>query len=202
MPPKGGKGKKAAGKTKTGLESAYLVRTESPLMEAMPSPKEVKDKYMISEADMMGWRAVAEDKKVDEASEAFVGAKGVMYSAWWATSQILLPTNAHFPGKQNKNATLSVEANMGLIRPVSTESLENLKAAFEEHGNMYDAGHPVYFTYSTHDVHVLVFLYYLCDQQCFCWNASYLTDRFGSVHTSRTRRMYAPPTSATKAHSG
>jgi hypothetical protein len=172
MPPKGkpgskGKGaiclstgnKKATGsktgnKTGNKNESRFRVRQECPKQEDMLPPKQVKDKYMITLADHSLFEAARDKKVVDQDDPAFKLNKQVMYGQWWPTGQIVLPTQEHFPFEKDDSSTLKATKDMGLIRPVSKSGLHALEMAFDEHGGLYDAGHPVTHTCITSNVDV------------------------------------------------
>ena len=136
--PKGGK---------KGASPGWKVRQLSPIGNALLTPKEVKDKFMISAADVMRWKAKRDKTELDGKSEELKQNENVPYSAWWPTANIILPTDVHFPpaktGKGEKDTAMEANTGMGLIRPVSITAIEALKASFVENGGAYDANRPV-----------------------------------------------------------
>jgi hypothetical protein len=65
-----------------------------------------------------------------------------LFSTWWPTDNIILPTEEHFPscaGVGNGGGA----AGVGLIRPVNTVQAEALLKSFNENGGKYNPAHPV-----------------------------------------------------------
>jgi hypothetical protein len=144
-------------KKETKKSSTFLVRSDGPNDEKqMLTAKEVKDKYMLNMADMAVFEGIRTNKPVDLEDPVFKLNKHLMFGAWWPRNKICLPTNVHFPFEKDESTTLKVTKDMGLIRPVSKDGLKALMMAFDEHGGVYDASHPV------HTRHVRVVL--VCGQ--------------------------------------
>ena len=75
--------------------------------------------------------------------------QSMLWSGWWETDQIILPTTEHFPqtlevkdGDEGK-AQSNSKADVGLIRPVNVKQAEALLQSFKENGNLFDPMHPV-----------------------------------------------------------
>jgi hypothetical protein len=105
----------------------------------------IRQRYVLSAAYVM--KAMApEGAPVDEESKEYKEALGLDFSCWWKTSQIILPSGTHFPSINKNTDHLDVEdmdGSAGLIRPVSEVQVVEIKKAFEEYGNKYNADYPV-----------------------------------------------------------
>ena len=105
----------------------------------------IRERYVLSSAYVM--KAMApEEAPVDEECKEYKEALGLDFSCWWKTSQIILPTSAHFPSINKNTDRVDVEdmdGSAGLIRPVSEVQVVEIKKAFEEYGNKYNADFPV-----------------------------------------------------------
>jgi hypothetical protein len=125
-------------------KTPFMVRQISPSVDNMQTPKQTKDKFMLNEEDVGRFKAAAAGEEFKTDNAAFALSSQVMFSMWWPTARIILPTHTHFPvDPKEGNDTLKETSSMGLIRPVSVANMEGLVKAFAEHGGTYDAGHPV-----------------------------------------------------------
>ena len=71
--------------------------------------------------------------------------EAVMYSMWWKTSDILLPTASHFKrqGAAPASKTAAGSDSIGLIRPINQDQAARLQTSFMDNNGNYNPQHPV-----------------------------------------------------------
>ena len=202
-------------KQKTGAPSdSGKVRLDSPgcglrADEVIQDHDALRSKYMLTEAvhgpmnlSYMTWKAgrgLEGDEKtipiLPKPNRCFAATENqpVLFSTWWPTNGIILPSSEHFPqpkassNQQSEEETKpSCAADIGLIRPVNMKQAEALIASFEDNGGLFDPSHPVssrFFAfvffmvcYNYHCITRCVMCSCMCCS-CMCRSGAFLSSR-------------------------